>query len=372
MAETTPPDLMDVIDHAMETGDTSGTLDGGAETPEPVVDGEGDEPVVDGEGDEPVAEGEGEETPEGEGDGERNADGTFKKKAKAEEKPEGETKPQTEAEKAAAAKGAKKEPDPLNDPIPKDLKQETQERIRSLITATKEANEKGEKVAKDFDYMIEGIKATGTTPEQYGEVLSFMALFNSGNPEHQGKALEILDNMADRLAMLIGRDRQVGDPLTAHADLREAVAKGQITAQYAKEIARTRNGQTFRTELSTHQHQQQAAQQAAVQEKETARNDLNTLEQSLEATDPQYEAKKAMIVPILKPIFATIPPSQWKARFEQAYRAVVVPAAPRVPKQQPMRAGRGGGAGGGGAGGMKTEPGSMLDAVNAALSGMNK
>ena len=372
MAETTPPDLMAVLDHAMETGDTSGTL--GDAVADPIADGDTETP----EGETPESETpEGEtpegETPEGEGEGERNADGTFKAKAKAEEKPEGETKPQTEAEKAAAAaaKGAKKEPDPLNDPIPKDLKQETQERIRSLITATKEANEKGEKVAKDFDYMIEGIKATGTTPEQYGEVLSFMALFNSGNQEHQGKALEILDNMAERLAMLLGKDRQLSDPLTSHADLREAVAKGQITAQYAKEIARTRNGQTFRTELTTAQLQRQQQEQAAATEKEAGRNSLNELEASLKATDPQYDAKKAQLVPILKPIFATIPPSQWKARFEQAYRSLNIPAPVRR-GPQPLRGGRSAGAGSGKGGEMKTEPGSMLDAVNAALEGMGK
>ena len=365
MAETTPPDLMAVLDHAMETGDTSGTL--GDAVADPIADGDTETP----EGETPESETpEGEtpegETPEGEGEGERNADGTFKAKAKAEEKPEGE-KPAGEKKPEAEPKKV----DPINDPIPKDLKQETQERIRSLIATTKEATEKGEKVAKDFDYMIEGIKATGTTPEQYGEVLSFMALFNSNNPEHQVKALEILDNMGDRLAMLLGKDRQLSDPLTNHADLREAVAKGQITAQYAKEIARTRNGQTFRTELTTAQLQRQQQEQAAATEKEAGRNSLNELEASLKATDPQYDAKKAQLVPILKPIFATIPPSQWKARFEQAYRSLNIPAPVRR-GPQPLRGGRSAGAGSGKGGEMKTEPGSMLDAVNAALEGMGK
>jgi hypothetical protein len=378
MAENTPPDLMDVIDHAMETGDTSGTLDGAAEEPVGHVADGGD--AEGGEADAGAAEAGAEDADadleadgEGEGDGERNADGTFKAKAKAEEKPDGETKPQTEAEKAAAAKAAgKKEPDPINDPIPKDLKAETQERMRTLISRTKESEEKGAAVAKDFDYMINGIKATGTTPEQYGELLSWMSLFNSGNPEQQGKALEILDSMADRLAMLIGKERKVGDALTSHPDLREAVAKGQITAEYAKQIAQMKNSQNFRTEITTAEQQRQQQIQQQQQEKQGGINALNELETSLQATDPQYAAKKAQLVPILKPIFANLPPSQWRAQFEQAYRRVSVPATPRG--QQPMRAGRaaGGGGGKGGAGGMKTEPGSMLDAVNAALDGMGK
>jgi|SRR5580700_1533233 hypothetical protein len=374
MPDPTPPDLMDVIDHAMETGDTSGTLDGSAEEP---VGHVADEETPEGETPEGEETPEGGETPEGEepaaeGDGERNADGTFKKKAKAEEKPEGETKPQTEAEKAAAAAAAAKK-DPITDPIPKDLKPETQERIRTLISRTKEAEEKGAAVSKDFDYMINGIKATGTTPEQYGELLSWMSLFNSGNPEQQGKALEILDNMADRLAMLIGKERNIGDAMTNHPDLRDAVAKGQITAQYAKEIARTRNGQTFRQEITTQEQQRQQQIQQQTQEKQGAITSLNELEASLKATDPQYEAKKAQLLPILKPIFANLPPAQWRAQFEAAYRRVTIAAPQRVPKNQPMRGGRAAGAGGGkGSGNMATEPGSMLDAVNAALDGMGK
>lgn len=279
-----------------------------------------------------------------------------------------------------AAAAAKKQPDPINDPIPKDLKQETQDRMRSLIKVAKEVTNERDTYKRDFDYIIEGVRATGTTSEQYGELLSFMALFNSGDVAQQTQALEILEGVADRLATLVGKERTVSDPLANHPDLREAVAKGQITAAYAKQLATMKNQGSLRTELTTAATAAQTAEQAAAQEKEQARADLNTLEETLRAADPQYEAKKAQIVPILKPIFATIRPSEWKGSFEKAYKNATVAKAPAakpksVPANQPLRAGGGGGNGAGGPAGnsgMNKAAGSALDAMNAALSGMRR
>lgn len=290
---------------------------------------------------------------------ERNADGTFKKK-EAEKPAEGE-KP--------AAKVELKKLDPVNDPIPRDLKKDTQERIRTLIDTTKNVTAERDAIKQDFDYLIKGVEATGTSPQQYGETLSWLSLFNSNDPKQQEKALELVESVAERLSTLLGKERTIGDPLGTHADLKDAVTKGQITAQYAKEIARTRNGQQFRTELTTHATQEQQQQQAAAAELHDARTGLTQLEQNLMASDPQYEAKKAILVPALKPVFAVIPPSQWVAKFQESYRNIKVNAAPArpkgVPTNQPLRAGKQP------AGGQTKAPSSMFEAISGALSGMN-
>jgi TPR repeat protein len=57
-----------------------------------------------------------------------------------------------------------------------------------------------------------------------------------------------------------------------------------------------------------------------------ARNALSAIEVRLRATDPTYEAKKVLLVPILKPIFGQMPPSKWPTAFEQAYAGVRLPA----------------------------------------------
>ena len=346
--------VMDAVNAAL--GD-AGTAE--PETPE-VETPEAETPEVEEtEGETPEGEPEGETEPEGEleAETERGPDGKFKKK-----------EPEVEGEKPKVE--AKKEKDPVNDPIPKDLKKETSERIRTLIDTTKTVTAERDQIKQDFDYLIKGVEATGATPEQYGETLSWLALFNSNNPQQQEKALELVENVAERLATLLGKERAVGDPLAAHADLKDAVAKNQITAQYAKEIARTRNGQQFRTELTTSATQQVQQQQAAAQELQTARNDLTALEQTLQGTDPQYEAKKAILVPALKAVFAAIPPSQWKQKFQEAYKAINVgptqKAAPKAPVNQPLRAGKQP------AGGQTKAPSSMLEAISGALGSMGK
>jgi len=64
-----------------------------------------------------------------------------------------------------------------------------------------------------------------------------------------------------------------------------------------------------------------------------ARNALNTIEVRLRATDPSYEAKKALLMPILKPIFAQMPPSKWAPAFEEAYAGVQLPIKNTASKQ---------------------------------------
>lgn len=289
-----------------------------------------------------------------EGNGDRNPDGTFKKKG---EEP--------------------KKPDPVNDPIPKDLKQETRDRVQALIDTTKEATAKYEKAQQDFNYLIGGVQATGATPEQYGETLSWLQLFNSGDPAQQLKALDLVESVAERLATLLGKDRQVGDPLGQHADLKAAVASKQITPEYAKEIARTRNAQGFRTEIATSAQQRQQQQDTVERTTQQARTDLTTLEENLRAVDgKEYDAIKALIVPVLKPLMTAINPAQWKQKFTEAYtaekarraadRAASANTGTSRPKNQPLRGGKNP------AGGQARAPASAGEAMNAALAGMLK
>jgi hypothetical protein len=57
------------------------------------------------------------------------------------------------------------------------------------------------------------------------------------------------------------------------------------------------------------------------------RQALTDLEGRLTTQDAAYEAKKALLVPILKPIFEQLlPPSKWATAFEQAYAGVRLPA----------------------------------------------
>lgn len=247
-------------------------------------------------------------------------------------------------EKQGSEAAAKKASDPINDPIDKNLSQPAQERIRTLISRTKEADERASTAEGNFNHFVTGLQAAGVTPEQYGETVSFLALFNSGDPKQMTQALEILEGMADRTASFLGIERKTNDPLANHPDLQAAIQKREITPQLARQMAVQRNQTNFRQEINTAaQNSHQQAQQAE-REKATAVNELNELEAQLAASDPLYERKKAAILPALKAALVDIPPSKWKAAFQRAYSAarVAAPAArkPAVPANQPMRAGK--------------------------------
>lgn len=303
----------------------------------------------------------------------RNADGTYKSKeqiaAEAAAKPDDKA-----AQKPVDPKAAKQPADAINDPIPKDLKQATQERIRTLIDTTKQATERATTIERDFSQIVEGIKSTGTSPEQYGEMLSFMGMFNSQDPQQQSKALELANDFVVRLSTMLGVNVPSHDPMERHQDLQQAVQTGKITREYAAEIARTRNQTGFRGEISAQQQQQQAAQQEQERVTQWARSSLDNLQANLRQQDPNYEAKKAQLVPMLQPIFANLHPSKWPEAFHAAYQKLAftpvasVPAGNKIPKNQPMRAGKGSGGGAGG-NGMNKEANSALDALNEALAG---
>lgn len=238
---------------------------------------------------------------------------------------------ETPAEKVAreaAAAGAKK-PDPLNDPIDKTLAQPTQERIRSLIATTKEVTRERDEARQNYDFMVGGIQATGTTVEQYSEVLSFMALFNSGDPAQQGQALDLLEDVTERLAALLGKERRSTDVLEQHKDLQAEVLAKTLSPERAKEIARNRNQATFRGQLNSSAQQQQQQRNQQQQAYAKAKTDLSTMEKTLMATDKNYEAKRKQLLPILKAVFQTIPYERWPTAFENAYKNMqfIVPGA---------------------------------------------
>ena len=211
MAEKTPLEAMNEALGAAASGApdenagvTTDATDSGSSDTTVAEPGAGDEVAEAGDD----APGEGEDTSEGDAEEaeseETPAEVDPKTGKPVEQGPNGERErnPDGTWKKAEA-----KKPDPVNDPIPKELKAETRERMTSLINTVKEKDTQLAQVTQNFDYMVGGIQATGATPEQYGETLSWLALFNSGVPENQLKALELVESVAERLATLLGKER---------------------------------------------------------------------------------------------------------------------------------------------------------------------
>jgi hypothetical protein len=328
----------DVVTPTEETPDADKETppdDGGDDTPKP-------DESPDGEGDTPKPDGDKEDLPGG--DKPADADGAT---------------PKDPAPKDAG-------PDHVNDPIPKELAEKTQERIRSLADRTKVAEAAVTERTTELDEMITMVTETGTSGEQYGQVLGFMKLFNSDNEVDQRAAYKVMQTELATMAAKLGEPLVGEDPLAAHSDLQAEVEAGTLTGDRAIEIATIRGREkanALRTETG---NADAAAQNDIEQAIVDAKGELAVYEQAKAKDDPQWLEKKAILVPALRSVMRTVHPSLWKSTFEEAYDKLVVvkkPAVlpkPKVPTPLRPKAPAGEGA---------KEPTTMAEAIELSLGG---
>ena len=271
-------------------------------------------------------------------------------------------------------KSAAKKTDPVNDPIPDEVKGRTRERMQSLITAVKEKDQMIETQHQLFD----SIKSTGASPEEFGAMLGYMRWVHSDKPEDLKQAKELLLSELRGISLKLGEAAPGVNFLAEHPDLQEQVNNGQILQSAAEEIAIHRTRTKNETERRTADQEREAATQAANTERTNAIAELDGLGKTLNETDPDFAVKHAILKPVLASL-GQLPPKQWKAAFTQAYKAIdaeeiaaykarrAAPAAgaakpgQKVVQGQPLRANKVP------TGGQNRQPTSLLDAVSAGI-----
>jgi len=261
-----------------------------------------------------------------------------------------------------------KQKDAVNDPIPKELKASTRERITDLIGKVKTISSERDQAVAQREELFTAITETKASPQQYAESLQFLKLVNSQEPADQEKALSILQAGVDQLARRLGKAVPGVDMLSGHEDLRKEVKDGLISLQRAMELAAGRERGKVEAQRSQ-QTQQMTQQQAQMQQDlHNGREALNQLEAQLKATDPQYAQKREILINALKPVFSQLHPSQWAQAFKQSYDNLKVTApaqAPRavskVPVNQPLRVKNP-------AGGNVKAPTSIAEAINMGIA----
>jgi hypothetical protein len=215
----------------------------------------------------------------------------------------------------------------LNAPVPNALKRETKERIQTLATKVKELMPQLQEVKRDRDELVGMITETGANPAQFRQMLDYLRMVNSSSRADREQALTLMQSEIAVLARSLGKPVPGVNMLEGHDDLIQAVGQGRIAPEHAAEIAAARERSKLEDRGSaqrTQQNDQQRQQQEALAQ---GRNALNQLEAQLHA-DPNYVAKRAILVKTLQPVFAQIHPSQWAATFKRAYDELPAPVAP--------------------------------------------
>lgn len=406
MAETDDkqtPTLEDAIDSAIaqaspnppannEENDTDGSAqetdtgtggDAGGEAEGGTGDDAGDTPGDGSEGAGAAATGKG--GAEGEGDA-KGKDGADPAAAGGDAAAKGAAKTGDDRATGGSPDGAKgkddkpKGPDPVNDPIPDDVKGKTRARMTSLIDTAKTLTTERDEAVGQVDGFLKAIAETGADPEGFARHVEVLRLMNSEKPEDRRSALKFLRGAATKLAADLG-EREPGKELEGHADLLEDVENGDLSRERAIEIANGRNAKAAADEAAkrnTKASEEELEQKRAIEAGKTA---LNELEAQLRKSDPLYDRKYAAIKNAALALIPTIHPSQWVASFKRLYNSVDAKNLPRptprvgdggnrnVPRgtgaQQPMRPRQGAGGGG------PKVPQSVDEAINFGIEQAN-
>lgn len=288
------------------------------------------------------------------------------------DEPEGEPEPEPEPEPAPEP-AQEPEPAPEPEPEPVELTAEQQDEadakelgfknqrataefkamraelreIRPLKDELEETKPLAEMWSRTYSYL----KANNISSDRFGQGMAMIAGTESNDPEIIKKTIGGLEMEADRLRQKLGVAGGTYNPLTepGNADLARAVDDGEITPQFAAQTAHLRAENAHRATLESNRQQQTQQQQESQQARAQAVSQLDATGQEYASLDPQYEAKAAILVGVLKPVLARLPPSEWDAAFRQAYKEIKLPAtasaAPPAGQQppplrnQPLRAG---------------------------------
>ena len=186
--------------------------------------------------------------------------------------------------------------------------------------------------------------------DNFAAGMAMIAGTKSKDPAIMLKTIEGLEWEADRLRKKMGVAGGKYDPLTEpdNADLARAVENEEMTPQWAQQQARQRAELAHRTSLEQSQRQAQTERETLNQSRTQAIGELDSIGAEYAKLDPQYQAKADLLVPMLQPIFARLPPTEWAAAFRQAYSEFKLPAGPasaHVPpsvpplRNQPLRPG---------------------------------
>lgn len=331
-----PSSILDVLNAQFPNAPDDPTV------PEPVES----EPVAEADS-EADAEPDGEARPEGEpgGEGEKPADPVAEKPA--------EPAQASEADKEIADLGIKSE--------------RSKARFKELYERASKTSELESRLAEQ-EKVWETMESMQITPDQFSQAIGVIGFINSQDPAKLEMAYEVLSKEIELLGRKLGKAAPGYDPVQDDPDLASKVKRGELDPQDARELAELRRKNALVAERS----QASLAQQAQAVEAEACRQSLNQLEVQLRQTDPQYDAKVKVLMPLLQTQMASVPFADRPATFLRAYQSLQLPATvapsapPPVVRPDPANTARPkSGAGG-------PVPTSTLEAVEMAIRGSRR
>lgn len=200
--------------------------------------------------------------------------------------------------------------------MPEGLAPKAQERFQRLANTNRELTGKVQELDEQVSYVKETFAQHGVKREQFEQAAGVIGMINRGDFQ---SALKVLDEQRRQISLIMGQPLPGVDALSDHPDLRKAVDEMQITEPHAMELARRRLAEQHTQQQRSQQQEAQQSQQQA----ERAHNDglqkVDALCKQLQASDMDYPAVEAQLLPLLPDIMKDVPPSRWVAVVKTQY-----------------------------------------------------
>lgn len=201
--------------------------------------------------------------------------------------------------------------------LPEGLTPGAQQRFQKLANTVREQTQQLEQRDQQIGYVRDTFQQHGIKQEQFEQAAGVIGMMNRGD---FAGAQKVLEQQLQQIALITGTPPSAIDALADYPDLRQAVDGMQVTEAHALEIARGR-AQRFQAEQHTQrQNQEQQSQQQAQQAVQTATNAVDGFCKRMMASDLDYAAIEAQLLPELSNLLRGLPPATWQNAVETQYR----------------------------------------------------
>lgn len=264
--------------------------------------------------------------------------------------------PKTPAEEAAAAAQAAGAPAPQAPAVPaapkpgdkppaaddihqmpEGLQPKAQERFRALSNSVNELKQQVEQRDTAISYVRETFQKHNIQQPQFEQAAAVIGMLNTGDLRG---ALAALDEQRRNIALALGEPVPGVDPLTEHPDLRQAVDAMQITERHAIELARGRIMQASQQQQHQELQQRQQAMQVEQQAVQQGTAAVDALCKQLSASDIDYPAIEAQLLPVVPQLLQGVPPARWAEVVRTQYQLIKQVAGSARQQAQPQAAGQ--------------------------------
>ncbi|MDX8383563.1 MAG: hypothetical protein R8M45_05740 [Ghiorsea sp.] len=249
---------------------------------------------------------------------------------------------------------------------PEGLSERASARFKKLVERGNSYEQQRDQSNQQVDAIKQAMQGSNATADDMGSFLELTRRTKSSSMDDKRAALAMMDKQRNELALMVNDASASSSVLDAYPDLKESVGSMDMEEAQAMEIARGRHIQQQQQDQQQARQNQEQQSAATEVEQQSAIQQVVAMEQQWKANDIDYKAKEALVLPQMEHIRNTLPPSQWAAATQLAYNSVSQTMAAQKPQQRSPSPISGAGITGSPVGKPKT----VMEAVEAALAGM--